>query len=74
MTKTNTERQQNAYAGSCVDCRAWVEPMTGRLYRYSGANCNGALRIKHPRRGQGQRYTFAVRCELCYVTHDKVSR
>lgn len=64
MTQTNTlDRQSNAYAGSCIDCNAWVNANEGRLYRYSGANMTGKLaRRRRPR----NKFVYVVRCEECY--------
>ena len=65
----NSEREKNKFAGNCLDCSVHVEAGEGRLYRYHGANLTGKLRRSRPRRGN--KFVYVVRCESCYLAHDK---
>lgn len=63
------KRQKNQYAANCLDCNAPVNAGEGRLYRHYGANLTGKLSRSRPRRGS--KYVYVVRCESCYLKHDK---
>src|SRR5690349_16722526 len=70
MTKTQKhDRDRNRYAGTCFDCNAPVAAGEGRLYRHQGANLTGRLARSRPRRGN--RCVYVIRCESCYLAHDK---
>lgn len=63
------ERDRNKYDASCFDCNAAVAAGEGRLYRHHGANLTGRLSRCRPRKGS--KFVYVVRCESCYVKHDK---
>jgi hypothetical protein len=66
MTK---DRERNKYAARCLDCNADVPAGEGRLYRHHGANLTGKLSRSRPRRGN--KFVYVVRCESCYLNHDR---
>jgi hypothetical protein len=63
------ERDRNKYAANCLDCNASVNAGEGRLYRHRGANLTGRLSRSSPRRGS--KFVYVIRCESCYLAHDK---